>query len=139
VVAAAALVALAVQGAGMGLQTVWAVLPLALVGYAIGGVGHGVKNTLLRTLNQRRVPDRVRGRAFAAYNAARNTAEVAALAAGGLLVTAIGARAGLALAGLGPIVAATAGLVVLRRGSRAPARATERFPVPPNDPLLEVN
>jgi MFS family permease len=117
--ATAALVALGLQGAGMGLQTVWAVLPLAIAGYAIGGVGHGVKNTLLRTLIQRRVPDRVHGRAFAAYNAARNTAEVAALGAGGLLVTAIGARPALALAGLGPIVAASAGLVVLRRRPEA--------------------
>jgi MFS family permease len=140
VIGAAALVALAVQGAGMGLQTVWPVLPLAIAGYAIGGAGHGVKNTLLRTLIQRRVPDRIHGRAFAAYNAARNTAEVAALAAGGLLVTAIGARAGLALAGLGPIVAAAAGLVVLRRSTRRePIRRTERFPLPPNDPLPEVN
>jgi predicted MFS family arabinose efflux permease len=129
VIGAAALVALAVQGAGMGLQTVWAVLPVAIVGYGIGGVGHGVKNTLLRTLIQRRVPDRVHGRAFAAYNAARNTAEVAALAAGGLLVTAIGARPALALAGLGPIVAAAVGLIVLRRGaqSRAPAPAAATF------------
>jgi hypothetical protein len=140
VVGACALVALGIQGAGMGLQTAWTVLPVAIVGYAIGGVGHGVKNTLLRTLIQCRVPDRVHGRAFAAYNAARNTAEVAALAGGGLLVTAIGARAGLAIAGLGPVLAATAGLVALRRGTRAgPARAPERFPVPPNDPLPEVH
>jgi hypothetical protein len=87
-----ALVALAVQGAGMASQTAWAVLPVALAGYAIGGLGHGVKNTLLRTLIARRVPEQVHGRAFAAYNAARNAAEVLALGAGGLLVAAIGPR-----------------------------------------------
>jgi hypothetical protein len=72
----------------------------------------------------------VHGRAFAAYNAARNTAEVAALGAGGLLVTAIGARAGLALAGLGPILAASAGLAVLRRRAGTRQRHAARTPEP---------
>jgi MFS family permease len=115
--ATGALVALAVQGAGMGGQTVWAVLPAAVAGNLVGGLGHGVKNTLLRTLIQRRVPDRAHGRAFAAYNAARNAAELAALAAGGVLVAAIGARPALAIAGLGPVVAGALGLAWLRRGA----------------------
>lgn len=122
--ATAALVALAVQGAGMGGQTAWTVLPFAIFAYLIGGAGHGVKNTLLRTLIQRRVPDRVHGRAFAAYNAARNTAEVAALGAGGLLVAAIGPRSALVIAGLGPVLAGGAGLIALRRG-RAAAEADQ--------------
>ena len=65
----------------------------------IGGVGHGTKNTLARTLIQERVPDRLHGRAFAAYNGMRNGAELVALGCGGLLVSAIGGRATLALAG----------------------------------------
>ena len=77
-VAAAALVALAVQGAGMGVQTAWAILPVAFAGYLVGGLGHGVKNVLLRALLTVRVPEAVHGRAFAAYNAARNTAELGA-------------------------------------------------------------
>ena len=124
-VATAALIALAVQGAGIGGQTAWVFLPFAIVGYAVGGLGQGVKNTLLRTLIQRRVPEPVHGRAFAAYNAARNAAEVAALGAGGLLVAAIGARPALAVAGLGPVLAAAGGLVALRRepaGGTAAAR-----------------
>ncbi len=133
--AVAALVGLAVQGLGMAGQTVWAILPLAVIGYGIGGIGHGAKNTLLRTLIQRRVPERVHGRAFAAYNAARNTAEVVALAAGGLLVAALGARSALALAGLGPVLAAAAGLVALRR-SRA---RTAGFTVNAREPLPEVH
>ena len=55
-----------------------------------GGVGHGVKNVLVRALIQERVPDRFHGRAFAAYNGMRNGAELVALAWGGLLV--VGAR-----------------------------------------------
>jgi hypothetical protein len=127
--ASAALVALAVQGAGMGLQATWAILPVAFAGYALGGLGHGVKNVLLRTLITARVPDAVHGRAFAAYNAARNSAELAAVGAGGVLVTALGPRAALVLAGLGPIVAALAGLSGLR-GLRERRRALTDAPAP---------
>jgi Na+/melibiose symporter-like transporter len=113
-VAAAALVALGVQGAGMGVQAAWAVLPVAFAGYLVGGVGHGVKNVLLRALIAVRVPEAVHGRAFAAYNAARSTAELGAVGAGGVLVSALGPQAALVLAGLGPILAALAGLTALR-------------------------
>ena len=112
--AVGALVALAIQGAGMGVQTAWAILPVAFAGYLVGGLAHGVKNVLLRTLLTVRVPDAVHGRAFAAYNAARNVAELGAVGAGGVLVTVLGPRAALLLAGLGPIVAALAGLSALR-------------------------
>ena len=125
--AAVALLALAVQGAGMAAQTAWAILPAALAGYLVGGVGHGLKNALVRTVIAQRVPRARHGRAFAAYNAARNAAELGALGAGGLLVTAVGARGALVIAGLGPILAAVAGLVVLRRrGTAAPARLRQR-------------
>jgi hypothetical protein len=121
--AGVALVALGVQGAGVAGQTAWAVLPVALVGYAIGGVGHGLKNTLIRTVVAARVPRALHGRAFAAYNAARNAAELGALGAGGVLVSAVGAREALLVAGLGPVIAAVGGLVALRRsaGTRPPA------------------
>jgi hypothetical protein len=117
-VAAAALVALAIQGAGMGVQTAWAVLPVAFAGYLVGGLGHGVKNVLLRALLTARVPEAVHGRAFAAYNAARSTAELGAVGAGGVLVSALGPRAALLLAGLGPILAAVTGLIALRQRRR---------------------
>jgi MFS family permease len=120
--ATAALVALAVQGAGMGIQTAWAILPVAFAGYLVGGLGHGVKNVLLRALLTVRVPEAVHGRAFAAYNAARNTAELGAVGAGGVLVSALGPRAALMVAGLGPILAALAGLTALRRPGRAALR-----------------
>lgn len=89
-------------------------LPVAFAGYAVGGLGHGVKNTLLRLTIQQRVPGRLHGRAFAAYSAARNAAELVALAAGGLLVAPIGPRPALLIAGLAPVVLAAVGLVVLR-------------------------
>jgi hypothetical protein len=116
--AAAALVALGVQGLGMAGQTAWAVLPVAFAGHLVGGLGHGVKNVLLRTLLTERVPRELHGRAFAAYNAARTAAELGAVGAGGLLVTALGPRAALVLAGAGPVLAAAAGLTVLYRRAR---------------------
>jgi MFS family permease len=133
-VATAALVAVAVQGAGMGVQTMWAILPVAFAGYLVGGLGHGLKNVLLRSLLTVRVPEAVHGRAFAAYNAARNTAELAAVGAGGVLVSALGPRAALVVAGLGPILAALAGLAALRR-RRTEWAARRRSTRPSSEPV----
>jgi Na+/melibiose symporter-like transporter len=112
--ATVALVAIAVQGAGLALPTVWLVLGFALVAYAVGGSAQGLKNVLIRTLIHERVPERLHGRAYAAYNALRNGAELVALAGGGLLVSAIGARWTLLLAGALPVLAALAGLTARR-------------------------
>ena len=120
--AGAALVAVGVQGAGLGLPTVWLAAGFGAAMWFTGGVGHGVKNVLARALIQERVPDRFHGRAFAAYNGMRNGAELVALAWGGVLVVAIGARGTLALAGAIAVVAALAGLLAFRL--REPVVAT---------------
>jgi Na+/melibiose symporter-like transporter len=111
--AIAALIALAVQGAGVAIASLWAVFAFVLAFNVVGGVGHGVKNVLLRTLIQQRIPSEAHGRAFAAYNGARNTAELAALAAGGLSVALLGSQIALLIAGLGAVIAAAIGLAVL--------------------------
>jgi len=121
--AAATLVAIAIQGAGLGAPTIWLVAGFAAAMWFIGGIAHGTKNVLARTLIQERVPEHVHGRAFAAYNGMRNGAELFALAAGGLLVAAIGARETLALAGGIPILAAIVGLLVYRRRGEPEPRA----------------
>jgi MFS family permease len=118
------LVATLVQGAGLGLPTAWLVVAFGAAMWFIGGVGHGTKNTLARTLIQERVPYRLHGRAFAAYNGMRNGAELVALGCGGLLVTAIGGRTTLALAGGMSVVVALAGLALYRR----PVPSTEPEP-----------
>jgi hypothetical protein len=120
--AGAALVAVAVQGVGLGLPTVWLTAGFAAAIWFTGGVGHGVKNVLARALIQERVPDRFHGRAFAAYNGMRNGAELVAIAWGGLLVVTIGARGTLALAGALSVLAALAGLLAFRL--REPVVAT---------------
>jgi MFS family permease len=104
------LLAVVLQGAGIAGAALSPVLWMALIGFVLGGAAHGVKNVLLRTLIHQRVPDALRGRAFAAYNGARNGAELGALALGGLVVGAFGARPALLIAGVGP---AAIGLICL--------------------------
>jgi MFS family permease len=111
--AVAALAAIVAQGAGIAGAAAAPVLWVALLGFAFGGVAHGLKNVLLRTLIHERVPEALRGRAFAAYNGARNGAELGALALGGLVVGAFGARAALLASGLGPALIGLACLLFL--------------------------
>jgi hypothetical protein len=118
--AGAALAAIAAQGLGIALPAAWPVLAFTLLAFAAGGVAHGTKNVLLRTLIHRRTPEHLHGRAFAAYNALRNTAELSALAAGGVLVTVAGPRLTLAVAGGG---SAAIALAALARRGRRPAAA----------------
>jgi MFS family permease len=120
--AGVALGAMVLQGAGLALPTLWLVLPFALGAYLLGGVGHGTKNVVVRTLIHTRVPDELRGRAWAAYSAGRNGAELVALVAGGLLVAVLGARWTLLLAGALPVLAA--GYAALRRATPAASRVT---------------
>jgi MFS family permease len=121
--ASVALAAMALQGAGLALPTLWLVLPFALAAYLVGGVGHGTKNVVVRTLIHTRVPEELRGRAWAAYSAGRNGAELVALVGGGLLVSALGARWTLLLAGALPVAAALAALARPRSPRRVPAPA----------------
>jgi hypothetical protein len=120
--ATGALVAVAVQGAGIATPTLWLVAPLAAVGYLVGGLAHGTKNVLVRTLIHARAPAHLRGRAYAAYNGLRNGAEIVALSCGGLLIATAGARWTLLLAGGLPILIALVALVLalVPRRPRAP-------------------
>jgi MFS family permease len=115
-----ALLAVLVQGLGVGLPAAWAAVGFTAAMWLVGGVAHGTKNVLVRTLIAERVPARLHGRAFAAYNGMRNGAELVALAAGGVLVAAAGARVTLAPAGAIPVLAALAGLAWHLRLARWP-------------------
>jgi MFS family permease len=130
--ATAALAAMALQGAGLALPTLWLVLPFALGAYLAGGIGHGTKNVVVRTLIHTRVPDELRGRAWAAYSAGRNGAELVALVGGGLLVAAIGARWTLLAAGALPVIAAGAALAptISARWTRASWASSTSRPTP---------
>jgi MFS family permease len=122
--AAGGLVAILAQGLGIAGGALSSVVWMALIGFTLGGVAHGVKNVLLRTLIHERAPETLRGRAFAAYNAARNGAELGALVLAGFLVGALGARAALLVAGLGPALIGAACLFLLIMRRRAAAALT---------------
>jgi MFS family permease len=116
--ATACMVGVTVQGLGKFLTPFWLVFGFMVVAYAVGGIGHGLKNVASRTLIHTRIPAERHGRAFAAWNGVRNAAELGALAVGGVIVGALGARETLWLAGGLSALAGLVGLVVLagRRG-----------------------
>jgi MFS family permease len=111
--AAAAMVGVTVQGLGKFFAPFWLVFGFMVVMYFVGGIGHGLKNVTSRTLIHIRVAPERHGRAFAAWNGVRNAAELGALAAGGVLVGALGARETLWLAGGLSALAGFVGLAVL--------------------------
>ncbi len=113
--ATAALACVAAQGAGLLGAALGATILLSLAGLLAGGVAHGAKNVLLRTLIHERVPEASRGRAYATYNALRNGAELGALSAGGVLVGLAGAQAALAVSGAIPLAIGLVALAVLAR------------------------
>jgi hypothetical protein len=117
-VAGTGLVAVAVQGTGLALPAVWLNLWFFLACSFVGGLAHGLKNVMFRSLIHVRVPDQLHGRAFAAYNGIRNSAELGAFAAGGLLVVAIGPRGTLAYAGGLSALVGALGLLALVRMQR---------------------
>lgn len=115
------LVAIAIQGLGLAAPALLLLPAVAAVAFFVGGLAHGTKNVLIRTLIHERVPGTLHGRAFAAYNALRNSAELVALLAGGLLVAALGARWTMLLAGAVPMAAGLVALAVTRRRLVEPA------------------
>jgi Na+/melibiose symporter-like transporter len=131
-IAAVGLAAATVQGLALALPALWLSFAFYLACSFAGGVGHGLKNVMFRSLIHAHVPDRLHGRAFAAYNGIRNSAELGAFAAGGVLVAAIGARGTVAFAGGLSALAGAAGLLVLLRrnsGWTSPAPENGKRPL----------
>ena len=125
-VAVAGLSAVVIQGVGLAVPAFWLAFGFFLACSFAGGLAHGVKNVMFRSLIHARVPERLHGRVFAAYNGIRNSAELGAFAAGGLLVAVVGARGTLAYAGCLSAAAGLAGLLLLlrlTRGARLPGSA----------------
>jgi hypothetical protein len=124
-VALFALVAAAAQGLAKFVAPFWMVLGFLVACYVVGGMAHGVKNTLFRTLIHQNIEPARHGQAFAAYNGLRNGAELIALAAGGALTALVGGAGTLQIAGGAAAAAGLAGVLLLtsRRGQAAQARA----------------
>jgi hypothetical protein len=125
------LLAAAVQGLAKFVTPFWLVFAFMIGCYLIGGAGHGLKNAGFRTLIHQRVDPSSHGRAFAAYNGLRNSAELIALAGGGILVATVGGRGTLWIAGGLAAVAGLAGALALSissRGARGARGARLRSP-----------
>lgn len=139
--ASAGLAAATVQGVALGLPAIWLSFAFFLACSFLGGLAHGLKNVMFRSLIHNSVPDRLHGRAFAAYNGIRNSAELGAFAAGGVLVAAIGARGTVAYAGGLSALAGAVGLAVLLRRSGGWEMASSHPAaevVPPPEPPVPV-
>jgi hypothetical protein len=117
-IASVGLLAATIQGLALAVPVLWLSFGFLLACSFAGGLAHGVKNVMFRTLIHVRVPERLHGRAFAAYNGIRNGAELGAFAAGGFLVTAIGPLGTLAFAGGLSALAGLVGLAWLLRMNR---------------------
>lgn len=119
------LVATVTGGAVLVIAVAWPSLPLALAAFFVGGGANGVHVVAMRSLIHRRVPDRLRGRVFAASSGLTSGGQIGAMALGGALVTALGARGTLLVGGLGMLAIGAVGFGAYGRvvGSR---RATER-------------
>ena len=113
--APAAVLAAVAGGGAIALAAGVPLLPLALAAFVIGGAANGVELVGLRSLIHARVPDHLRGRAFSAYYAAVNAAQITALGLGGALVGAIGPRASLLVGGVGTLLVGGVSYLLLLR------------------------
>jgi len=118
-------VTFAVSGAGLVLAGLAPVLGVALAGMAIAGTGRGLGDVADTTLVQARTDDARRSRVFAAQEGAAHASYSAAMLAGGLIVSAAGARAGVLTAGGCGLAAA---LVASRMLAATPAGRSTSTP-----------
>lgn len=91
---AIALLALGLLGTGAA-----PALPLAMLTFALAGVGNGLFLVAVRILMQRRIPEHLHGRAFGLQDAVDSWGFGAAILAGGALAASLGGRATFLLAG----------------------------------------
>ncbi len=111
---------LAVVGGAAVVIAAWsAFLPVALLMFLVGGFSNGVQLVAMRSLLHKRVPDRLRGRAFAAYYGMIQAAQIVALAASGGLLELAGTRLTMMLAGGGTVLVGAVGILLY---ARVPAR-----------------
>ena len=111
------LLAIALLGVGLLGTAAAPVLPLAMLAFAVAGIGNGLFLVTVRVLMQKLIPEPAHGRAFGLLDAIDSWGFGAAIVAGGALAASLGGRATFAIAGaLALIVLFTAARVV-RRGT----------------------
>ena len=93
------LTAIALLGLGLVGTGAAPVLPLAMLAFALAGVGNGLFLVTVRVLMQRLIPEHLHGRAFGLQDAVDSWGFGAAILAGGALAAGVGGRATFLLAG----------------------------------------
>ena len=109
------LLGLVLIAAGLVGSSVAPVLGVAMVTFALSGVGNGLFVVSDRVLLQRIVPDRLHGRAFGLLDAVDSWGFGMAVLAGGALASTYGGRTTFALAGAGTLLVWLTAARVLRR------------------------
>jgi len=113
---APAVVLLPMVGGGAVALAAWAAMfPLALAMFFVGGFANGIELVGMRSLLHQRVPDRLRGRAFAAYYGMVQAAQIVAMGASGGLVELAGARMTMVFAGMGTAAVGLVGTLLYAR------------------------
>jgi MFS family permease len=129
---APAVVVLPIVGGGaVVLAAAAAIYPLAVAMFLVGGFANGVELVGMRSLLHQRVPDRLRGRAFAAYYGMVQGAQILAMGASGGLVELAGPRMTMVIAGLGTAAVGLAGTFLYVRipsGERRVRESTRAEP-----------
>ena len=92
-----------------------AVYPFAVAMFLLGGAANGVELVAMRSLLHRRIPDRLRGRAFAAYYGMIQAAQIVAMGVSGGLVELAGPRTTMILAGSGTVTVGVLGVLLYLR------------------------
>ncbi|HEY0639279.1 MAG TPA: MFS transporter [Pseudonocardiaceae bacterium] len=104
-------------GAGLGLMllapAVAPVVAVMVIAWLIGGACNMAQNVAIQGLVRSRVPDELRGRAFAGMNAVVVTANVLGTFVAGPVTAELGARAVFVTAGVGVLVASLGGLALV--------------------------
>ncbi len=111
------LVAIALLGIGLLGTAAAPVLPLAMLTFAIAGIGNGLFLVTVRVLMQKLIPGRLHGRAFGLLDAIDSWGFGAAIVAGGALAASLGGRATFALAGALALVVLVAATRAVRQAS----------------------
>jgi MFS family permease len=93
------LTAIALLGLGLVGTGAAPALPLAMLSFALAGVGNGLFLVTVRVLMQRLIPEHLHGRAFGLQDAVDSWGFGAAILAGGALAASLGGRATFLLAG----------------------------------------
>jgi len=103
-------------------------VPLAAAALVFYGLSTSTGNVMFSSLLQSRVPENLRGRAFAGFDVLWQTGRLLSLLGGGLLADAVGIRAVYLLGGLLLLAAAAVGALGARdneASTRSPARADQ--------------